>query len=148
MDTTKPTVTITTNNTATAGDEITISYTASDDVTSSANLVVSVTVTKDGNEVTLTNNKFTAEEGTYIIKVKATDEAGNESSAELTLTVSAKEDVPSGDEPTVNPNPNPNPQPGGNDQSSGGCGGSIISSILGTLFLAGAVIVVSKRKQD
>ena len=148
MDTTKPTVTITTNNTATAGDEITVSYTASDNVTSSANLVVSVTVTKDGIEVTLTNNKFTAEEGTYIIKVKATDEAGNDSSAELTLTVSAKEDVPSGDEPTVNPNPNPNPQPGGNDQSSGGCGGSIISSILGTLFLAGAVIVVSKRKQD
>ena len=146
VDTTKPTVTITTANTATAGDEITVSYTAIDNVTSSANLVVVVTVTKDGAAVSLSNNKFVAEAGTYTIKVSVKDEAGNEEVKELTLTVSAKEETPSGGEtPTPAPNPGDNDN---NNQSSGGCGGSVISSILGIVVLAGAAIIVSKRKQD
>lgn len=89
LDTTDPTVSITTKTTAKAGDEITIAYTASDDTVAAADLNVIVSVTKDGKAVTLTGNKFTAEKGVYTVSVTVRDLAGNEASDTIQITVSA-----------------------------------------------------------
>ena len=90
LDAEKPTVTITNATTANAGDEITVTYTASDNATATADLTVEITVTKDGNEVTLDGGKFTAEEGVYTVTVKVTDVAGNEATDVKQITVSKK----------------------------------------------------------
>lgn len=89
LDTVKPTVSITTATTATAGDEITVAYTASDDVTAAEDLVVTVSVVKDGSAVTLNDNKFTAEAGTYTVTVTVKDANGNEASDTIQITVAA-----------------------------------------------------------
>lgn len=97
LDKTAPTVEITTATTATAGDEITIAYTAHDDVTADADLIVSVGVTKDGESITLTGNKFTAEEGVYHITVTVKDANGNQTVKESQITVSAAPVTPGTD---------------------------------------------------
>jgi len=99
-DETAPTVSITTPTTANAGEEITISYTVSDDVTKVEDLVVEVTVVKDGQIIELNNNKFIALVGVYTVKVKVTDEALNSSSSVIDITVSeVKEDTPTPENP-------------------------------------------------
>lgn len=87
-DAVAPSVSITTGTTATVGDTVTVSYTASDDVTADSDLQITVTVKKDGEEVALTNNAFTAEEGVYTVTVTVRDEAGNENSDTIQITVS------------------------------------------------------------
>ena len=135
VDATKPTVSITTSTTAKVGDEIEVKYSASDNVTATENLVVEIKVQKDSKDVTLTNNKFTAEEGSYTITVKVTDEVGNSQTATITVTVSAND--------TPNPNPNPNPEP-----SNKGCFGSLTISMLSVAVLSGAILVLRKKKED
>ena len=142
VDTVKPTVTINTANAATAGDEITVSYTANDNLTAANKLVVVVKVLKDGTEVQLANGKFSAAEGTYTISVTVTDAAGNSTTEEMTLTVSAKADV---NQPGNTDQPGNTEQPGSDD---GGCGGSVVASIFGIVTLAGVAVVLRKRKQD
>ena len=127
-DTTKPNVTITTADTAEVGEEVFVTYTANDDKSAANKLTTVVKVEKDGKEVAVVNNKFTAEAGTYTITVTVTDEAGNSNSATKTLTVSA---------PSEN-----------NPSTSGGCGGSIVASLLGLISLTAMVLVVRKRKED
>ncbi|MDE7439364.1 MAG: hypothetical protein K2N23_02515 [Clostridia bacterium] len=89
-DNVAPKVSITTATTAKAGDEITIAYTASDNVTAKDDLKVTVTVTKDGEAVAVKDNKFTAEEGVYTVTVTVRDANGNEESDTIQITVSAK----------------------------------------------------------
>lgn len=102
-DVTPPTVTITTPTTAKAGDEITVSYTVSDDVTAVDDLVVAVTVAKDNQLIELNANKFIAEVGVYTIKVKVTDEALNSNSSTINLTVSEVEiENPDKEKPVIN----------------------------------------------
>ena len=99
-DETAPTVSITTPTTANVGEEITISYTVSDDITKVEDLMVEVTVVKDGQIIELNNNKFIASVGVYTVKVKVTDEALNSSSSVIDITVSeVKEDTPTPDNP-------------------------------------------------
>ena len=123
-DSTKPTVSITTPSTATVGEIILITYTASDDKSPANKLTVVVEVKKDGQTLTVTGNKFTAEEGTYTITVTVTDEAGNSQSASSTVTVAAPQ------------------QP-----QSNGCGGSVIASIFG-ISLLGVVTISLKKKRE
>ena len=123
-DTTKPTVSITTAGTADLGEIVLITYTVSDDKTAANKLTVVVEVSKDGQVLTISGNKFTAEEGTYTITVTVTDEAGNSNSATSTVTVSAPQ------------------QP-----AKKGCGGSVIASIFG-ISLLGAVTISLKKKRE
>ncbi len=101
LDATPPQVAISTATTAKAGDEITVSYTATDDVTEAKDLTVTVSVTKDGEAVTLTGNKFKAAEGVYTVTVTARDANGNEGSATIQITVAAQQGgtEPGGTEP-------------------------------------------------
>ena len=125
-DTTAPTVKITTPATASVGEEVLVTYTASDDTSAANKLTAVVKVEKDGAEVSVANNKFTAEAGTYTITVTVTDEAGNSSVATSTVTVAAA----------------------GNDQQSGGCMGSVVASIFGILTLGAMAFAFRRRKQD
>ncbi len=134
LDTVDPTVSITTATTAKAGDEITVVYTASDDLTAADDLSVTVSVTKDGNAVTLTGNKFTAEAGVYTVTVTVRDLAGNEASDTIQITVS-------GDDAPVVP-------PVVDSGCAGGCGamtleGGIMAGGM-TLMGLGVLFVVNK----
>lgn len=139
FDSVKPTVTIDTADAANAGDTINVEYTVSDNVTAEENLIVSVEVTKDGMPVELTDNAFTAEEGTYVITVTVTDEEGNSNSASKTVTVTK---ASGGD---TEPGPSDT-----DDPNETGCGGSVA---VGTMFGAGAllagaaVLAVALRKK-
>ena len=128
-DTTKPTVTITTPTTAEVGEEVFVTYTASDDKSAANKMTYVVKVEKDGAEVAVTNNKFVAEAGTYTITLTVTDEAGNSTVATSTLTVAAG----SSDAPAP---------------SSNGCGGSIATSLFGLLSLAAMVLAVAKKRKQ
>ena len=121
-DTTKPTVTITTETTASVGEDVLITYTANDDKTAANKLTITVEVKKDGEVITVSNNKFTAEEGTYTISVTATDEAGNSQTATSTVTVNVV-------------------------AKKKGCGGSVAASMLG-ITLLGAAVILAKKKED
>lgn len=121
LDTTKPIVNITTPTTATEGDEIAITYTANDDITPGNKLDVEIVVTKDGNKVALTDNKFVAEAGEYQVSITVTDEAGNETVVNSTIVVSAVEK---------------------------GCGGSAIASLFGMTLLCAAVAFVQRKKRN
>ena len=129
-DTTKPTVTITTPETAEVGEEVFVTYTASDDKSAANKMSAVVKVEKDGSEVTVTNNKFTTEAGTYTITVTVTDEAGNSTTATSTLTVAANTNTPS------------------DNTSTSGCGGSIVTSLFGLLSLFAMVFMVSKKRKQ
>jgi len=72
---------------AVAGDTVTIEAKASDD---SGNVVLVLSVIKDGKEISLTDNTFVAEEGVYTITATATDESENETTQVLQITVEAK----------------------------------------------------------
>ena len=144
-DTTKPTLNITTSTTATAGDEIEVTYVANDNKTTQNNLVVSIVVKKGNNDVALTNNKFVAEEGTYTITITVTDEASN--SETKTITINVAKGGNTEPEPTTTETPTTSANQG-SDSSSKGCGGSVISSTLGVTLLCGAVLVLRKKKED
>lgn len=125
-DTEKPVVTITTPATAEVGEEVLITYRANDD-TSAANKMTSViNVTKDGQEVAVSGNKFTAEAGTYTITVTVTDEAGNSTTATSTVTVGAS--AP--------------------DAPKSGCGGSVVASILGVLSLGAMAFAFGRKRKE
>ena len=76
-DTVKPTVFIDTPLEACIGEEVTVSYIVEDNLTFTSDIDVEVIVKKDGQQITLNNNKFLVEAGFYEITVKATDDAGN-----------------------------------------------------------------------
>ncbi len=144
-DTTKPTLNITTSTTATAGDEIEVTYVANDNKTAQNNLVVSIVVKKGNVDVALTNNKFVAEEGTYTITITVTDEASN--SETKTITINVAKGGNTEPEPTTTETPTTSANQG-SDSSSKGCGGSVIASTLGVTLLWGAVLVLRKKKED
>lgn len=137
LDTVDPTVSITTAKTATEGDVITVAYTASDNLTATADLTVNVTVTKDGNAVTLSDNKFTAEAGVYTVTVKVTDINGNEASDTIQITVSAKQT--GGDETPEDP---------GKGLTPGAIAGIVIGCVAAVAIAAGVVVFVLKRKKS
>lgn len=139
FDTEKPTITINTSETANVGDKVTVDYTVSDNVTAEDKLIVSVEVTKDGMPVELTDNAFTAEEGTYIITVTATDEEGNNNSESKTVTVTA-----AGGGNTDGPG---EPEP--SEPSESGCNGSVaLGSVVGAgVFLAGAAALATALRK-
>ena len=125
-DTTKPTVTITVPTTASVGEEVLVTYTATDDTSAANKMNAVIEVTKDGAAVQLTNNRFTAEAGTYNIKVTVTDEAGNSTVATSTVTVAAQE--------------------AGNSEA--GCGGSVVASVLGILALGAMAFAFGRKKKE
>ena len=156
FDFVNPEVKITTATTATAGDVITIAYTASDDKTAVGDLTVTVTVTKNGSAVTVTDNKFTAEEGVYTVTVTVRDAAGNEATDSIQITVSAKVDNTgsgnegngggSGDNPAVPPE---TPKKKGCGSTSTGditfIGGA---SAMGIIALFAVSRVLRKKKEN
>jgi hypothetical protein len=88
-----PTIQITNSTTAKVG-RIEITYTASDNVSSFANIRIEIEVKKGSETVAVTNGGFEAVEGTYTVTVRATDEAGNEAEDTIQITVEAeKEEV-------------------------------------------------------
>lgn len=123
LDKVAPEVSITTATTAKAGDEITIVYTASDNMTATADLKVTVSVTKDGSAVTLKDNKFTAEKGVYTVTVTVADENGNEATDTIQITVSEGTAVV---------------PPAGETGCGGGCAST---SIEGGLFMGGLTVM-------
>ena len=124
-DTTRPTVTITTPTTASVGEEVLVTYTATDDTSAANKMNAVIEVTKDGAVVQLTNNRFTVEAGTYNIKVTVTDEAGNSTVATSIVVVSA-----------------------GGSESKGGCGGSVVASVLGILTLGAMAFAFGRKKKE
>ena len=72
----------------------------------------------------------------------------------IDLTVEAAEEpTPTPDPeptPTPDPEPTPTPTPGPNDKpdQNSGCGGSVLASIFGLLALAGATIVLRKKREE
>ncbi len=98
IDTIKPTVVINNPTTAKAGDEILIDYIASDNITTPENLVIKVTVVKDNQIINVSDNKFIAEAGKYVIKITVTDEAFNQASQVIEINV--EEEKKEDEEPT------------------------------------------------
>ncbi len=90
-DETAPTVTVTVDKTAYAvGDTVAITVTATDDRTPADKLTIVVKVTKDGENVTVTNNTFVAESaGEYIIRAEVNDEVGNFTPTEIKVNAIA-----------------------------------------------------------
>lgn len=160
VDRENPTVSITTPTTAKAGDEITVAFTARDNETAASDLKTSVSVKKDGKDVTLKNNKFTAEEGTYTVTVTAEDAAGNKGSATITITVSKAEEKPDDQKPDdqkpddqkpddQKPD-DQNPDDGKQDDDKKGCFGVIgwgAGAFLSVLLVAATLVVLRKRTE-
>ena len=72
---------------------------------------------------------------------------GNENMTEsdvLTLTV----ERPVEPQPEPTPDPDPQPEPTPEAPANNGCGGSVVASILGVLTLAGACIVLRKKREE
>lgn len=134
LDTVKPEVHITTAATAKAGDEITIAYTASDDVTAEADLNVTILVVKDGKAVSLEGNKFTAEEGVYTVTVTVRDANGNEAADTLQITVSGQGGNTSGGEQAKG-------------LSAGAIAGIVIGAIAGIALIGIIAYVIVKKKR-
>ena len=107
------------------GEEVLVTYTATDDTSAANKMNAVIEVTKDGAVVQLTNNRFTVEAGTYNIKVTVTDEAGNSTVATSTVVVSA-----------------------GGSESKGGCGGSVVASVLGILTLGAMAFAFGRKKKE
>lgn len=139
LDNVKPTVSITTATTAKVGDEITVAYTASDNKTEAADLTVEVTVTKGGNSVALSDNKFTAEEGVYTVTVKVTDVAGNEATDVKQITVTKKA---GGTQSSTG-----SKKDDGKGLSGGAIAGIVIGCVAGVGLIAGAVWFLLRRKK-
>ena len=92
---------------------------------------------KDGNKV---KGAFT-EEGTYTVNVSA---GKYSSSFEVNVGTTV-------DEPTTNPGETPAPTPTPEEPSilsKIGCGGSIVASLIGTLTLFGAALLLKKKKAN
>lgn len=139
-DNVKPVVALNMKNTVTAGDEIEVVYTAQDNVTETSKLNVTVTVTKDGNEVALTNGKFTAEAGVYTVTVTVRDESGNEESDTVQITVSAAQ---GGDTPA--PTPEPSDKEG---LGAGAIAGIVIGCVVGVAAIGAVVFFLVRKKKQ
>ena len=134
--------------TGTVGSEITITVSASDTYTSAAALVTEITVTLNGEPVTLSGNKFTpSAEGTYTVTVKVTDEAGNVATASKTIVVSKSgSNEPGGNTPGGN-TPGGN-EPGDKDEPNGGFPiWAIIVIVVAVLAIAGCVVFIVLKKK-
>ena len=105
---------------------------------STADVVVTVT-NPDGEEVTLSGNKFTPDkEGTYKVTVKATDAWGNVTTQSYDIAVSAD----SG-------NTDNNSSNSGTQTQTGGCGSTIVTSFVSVAMLGfGAAMALRKKKED
>lgn len=134
LDNVAPQVSINMSTTATAGDVITVEYTASDDMTAQADLSVTISVTKDGNAVSLSGNSFAAEEGVYTITVTVRDAAGNEASDTIQVTVSAA----AGE--------NTEQTDGGAGLSTGAIVGIVIAAVVVVAAIIVAVVIVKRKK--
>jgi len=77
IDKVKPILFVNIPAVAYVGEEVIVEYTVSDNETLTENIFVEILVTKDGDEISLDDNKFIVEEGNYQITIKATDEASN-----------------------------------------------------------------------
>ena len=86
VDTTKPTVSLDVVTKATEGDEIEVLYNLEDD-SDIEELEVTLSVTKDGKNIALSNNKFIAEKGEYVVSITVKDKAGNIASDSKTIIV-------------------------------------------------------------
>lgn len=149
-DVVKPAVSITNGTTAVPG-EIEVTYTVSDDVSAASSITVTITV-KDssGNIVTVTNSKFTAEEGVYTVTVTAVDEAGNEASDTIQITVAAASSSDGNNSDDDN----------NDEEAASGCGGGAATGcgsitmggtggMMGLLIVAAviAVVAIVRRKR-
>ena len=76
-DTVKPTVFINTPDEACIGEKVLVDYSVEDNMSFVSEIDVEITVKKNGNEISLTDNQFVVEDAEYEIIVKATDKAGN-----------------------------------------------------------------------
>ncbi len=132
-DDTKPVIgEVTIPGTATAGDQITVSATATDNY---GEVTISYKVTLNGTEIANENGVFTATEaGTYDVKVIATDAAGNVSEVAKAVAVSA-----------ATPEPTPEPTPDG--LSTGAIVGIVVACVVVAAGAVVAVILIRKRKQ-
>ncbi len=140
LDTVKPEVHITTPTTAKAGDTVTVAYNATDDTTAAADLQASITVTKDGEAVTLTENKFTAEEGVYTVIVTVRDANGNEGKDTIQITVSAQQ--------SGGTTPGGTTEDGNGGLSTGAIVGIIIGAVAGVALICGLVFFLLKKKKN
>ncbi len=126
---------VTVPETATAGDQITVSATATDNY---GEVTISYKVTLNGAEIANENGVFTATEaGTYDVKVIATDAAGNVSELAKAVAVNA---VP-------NPEPEPEPEPAPEGLSTGAIVGIVVACVAVAAGAVVAVILIRKRKQ-
>lgn len=74
---------------------------------------------------------------------------GNENMTESdVLTLTVERPVDPQPEPTPDPDPQPQPEPTPEAPANNGCGGSVVASILGVLTLAGACIVLRKKREE
>ena len=104
-----------------------------DDLDENPTVVITVT-DKDGNELTITNNKVNiTKAGTYKITVTATDAANHTKTLTRNVTVEGES--------------NENPAPTPDTDKGGGCGGAIgATSILATGIIALAVAKLRKKE--
>ncbi len=149
-DDAKPTVdTFEVSATGTVGKEISVTVTASDNYSAASALETTVTVTREGNAVTVSGNKFTPDQaGTYTVTVKVKDEAGNEITESKTVTVSAQSSQPS--DPSDNPSNPSDPSDPTTSEKDGLPGWAIALIVVGAILVVGGavacVLIIKKKK--
>ena len=134
-DVTKPVVNVTVAETASVNDSVTVTI----DVVEDSEYDVTVTLTKpDATAEKLASPyTFTATaEGKYTLKVVVEDIYGNVETITKEITVTAAQsEQPGTNEPTEEP-------------ADKGCFGSVVTSIFGVLALAGAAVVLRKKREE
>ena len=134
-DVTKPVVNVTVAETASVNDSVTVTI----DVVEDSEYDVTVTLTKpDATAEKLASPyTFTAiAEGKYTLKVVVEDIYGNVETITKEITVTAAQsEQPGTNEPTEEP-------------ADKGCFGSVVTSIFGVLALAGAAVVLRKKREE
>ena len=123
-DTVKPVVEVAVNETAKLNDKVAVEIKVTDD----SEYDITVTLTKPDKTVEKLSSPYdftAAVEGKYVLKVVVEDIYGNVETITKEITVTK-----------------------GTSKSSKGCGGSLVASILGTLALAGSVVVLRKKREE
>lgn len=128
--------------TATAGDTITINPVVTDNISAEADIIVEILVQLGSVEVTLTDNSFVAEVGTYTITITATDEAGNETTIVRQVTVSASDEPDPGEDPGEDPDEDEDDDEG----LSLGVKIGIIAGTLAIIIIVVIVVIIKKKK--
>lgn len=121
-DDSKPVISHSIAATGKAGTEITLNAEATDNY--DENVSISYEVTLGSDKITVTNGKFTpAKEGTYAVKITATDNAGNVAVETVSITVAAADPITP-------------------EQPDGGLStGAIVGIVLGCVAVAAAGVV-------